>query len=102
LQRETELLPVAYYHIVFTLPDELNQIAEQYPKKLYDALFYAAWNTIKTLSKDRKYLGAKTGMTAVLHTWGQQLWLHPHLHCIVPGGGITERGKWKHAKHKDK
>jgi hypothetical protein len=102
LQREAELLPVAYYHIVFTLPHELNKIAKCHPKELYNALFYAAWNTIKTLSKDPKYIGAKTGMTAVLHTWGQQLWLHPHLHCIVPGGGITKQGKWKNAKNKDK
>jgi hypothetical protein len=102
LQREAELLPVAYYHIVFTLPHALNEIAEQHPKKLYNALFSAGWNTLKTLSKDPKYLGAKTGMVAVLHTWGQQLWLHPHLHCIVPGGGITKQGKWKHAKNKDR
>ena len=102
LQREAELLPVAYYHIVFTLPHELNEIAKCHPKELYNALFYAAWNTIKTLSKDPKHIGAKTGMTAVLHTWGQQLWLHPHLHCIVPGGGITQQGKWKNVKYKDK
>lgn len=102
MQREAELLPVAYYHIVFTLPHELNKIAEQHPKEVYNALFHAGWNTIKTLSKDPKYLGAKTGMVAVLHTWGQQLWLHPHLHCIVPGGGITQQGKWKNVKYKDK
>ena len=102
MQREAELLPVAYYHIVFTLPHELNQIAKQYPKQLYNALFYAGWNTIKTLSQDNKYMGAKTGMVAILHTWGQKLWLHPHLHCVVPGGGITSEGKWKNARHKDK
>jgi hypothetical protein len=102
MQRESELLPVAYYHIVFTLPHELNDIAKQNPREVYNALFCAAWNTINTLSKDTKYLGAKTGMVAVLHTWGQKLWLHPHLHCIVPGGGITPAGKWKHARHMDK
>lgn len=58
-------------------------------------MFYASWQTIKVLSSDAKYLGAQTGMVAVLHTWGQQLWLHPHLHCIVPGGGITKGNKWK-------
>ena len=102
MQREAELLPVPYYHIVFTLPGELNELVKQYPREVYNALFSACWDTIKTLAKDRKYLGAKTGMTAVLHTWGQKLWLHPHLHCIVPGGGITEQGRWKHARYKDK
>ena len=102
LQREAELLPVAYYHIVFTLPHELNQIARQHPREVYNALFYAGWNTIKTLSKDHKYIGAKTGMVAIMHTWGQRLWLHPHLHCIVPGGGITKEGKWKNARYKGK
>ena len=102
MQREAELLPVAYYHIVFTLPHELNEIAKQYPNEVYNALFYAGWNTIKTLSKDKKYMGAKTGMVAILHTWGQKLWLHPHLHCVVPGGGITKERKWKNARYKDK
>ena len=98
IQRESELLPVPYFHTVFTLPQELRPLAEKYPKEVYNALFYAGWNTIKLLSKDPKHLGAKTGMVAVLHTWGQQLWLHPHLHCIVPGGGINLQGKWKSAK----
>lgn len=102
LQRKAELLPVAYYHIVFTLPHELSEIAKQYPNEVYNALFHAGWNTIKALSQDRKYIGAKTGMVAILHTWGQKLWLHPHLHCVVPGGGITREGKWKNARHKDK
>lgn len=102
IQRESELLPVAYYHIVFTLPHELNVLAEKYPKQVYNALFYAGWNTIKTLANDPNYIGAKTGMVAVLHTWGQKLWLHPHLHCIVPGGGLTKYGKWKNSKYKDK
>ena len=102
IQREAELLPVAYYHIVFTLPHELNKLAVLHPKKVYNALFFASWQSIKVLSKDPKFIGAKTGMTAVLHTWGQKLWLHPHLHCIVPGGGITPAGKWKHARHKGK
>ncbi|MFC1733809.1 IS91 family transposase [candidate division KSB1 bacterium] len=102
MQREAELLPVAYYHIVFTLPHELNEIAKQYPKQVYNALFDAGWNTIKTLSKDKKYMGVKTGMVAILHTWGQKLWLHPHLHCVVPGGGITRKEKWKNARYKDK
>lgn len=72
------------------------------PKEVYDSLFEASWQTIKTFSLDAKHLGAQTGMTAVLHTWGQQLWLHPHLHCIVPGGGITPNGNWKTSKSKGK
>ncbi|MCP4121244.1 MAG: transposase, partial [Bacteroidetes bacterium] len=98
LQREAELLPVPYYHIVFTLPHDLNELAIQYPKQVYDALFTAAWQTIKTFASDPDYIGAKTSMTAILHTWGQGLWLHPHLHCIVPGGGLLATGKWKSAR----
>lgn len=102
MQRESELLPVSYYHIVFTLPQELNALTESHPKEVYNALFHAGWNTIRGFAQDPKFLGAKTGMVAILHTWGQKLWLHPHLHCIVPGGGITPAGKWKHAVYKNK
>lgn len=102
LAREAELLPVAYYHIVFTLPSELNELALQHPKAVYDSLFEASWHTIKTFSSDKKHLGAQSGMTAVLHTWGQQLWLHPHLHCIVPGGGISSDCTWKTSKSNGK
>jgi hypothetical protein len=70
---------------------------------VYTALFQASWQTIQTFAADPKHLGAKTGMTAVLHTWGQTLSLHPHLHCIVPGGGINNKGEWvlpkKSSKH---
>lgn len=102
IQREAELLPVPYFHVVFTIPHELNELTRKHPSVVYNALFKAAWQTIKTLSADPKYLGAKTGMTAVLHTWGQQLWLHPHLHCIIPAGGITPQGKWKNTRLKGK
>ena len=102
MHRERELLPVPYYHIVFTLPAAINPLALEHPKEVYNTLFHAAWNTIQTFASDHKYLGAKTGMTAVLHTWGQQLWLHPHLHCIIPGGGITPAGQWKNARYGDK
>jgi len=102
MQREAELLEVAYYHIVFTLPSELNQIAIKEPEKVYNALFNAGWQTIKTLAEDQRFLGAKPGMVAVLHTWGQKLWLHPHIHCIVPAGGITKAGNWKNARYKSK
>jgi hypothetical protein len=73
-----------------------------YAKEVYGALFKASWLTIQSFAQDSKYLGAKPAMTAILHTWGQQLWLHPHLHCIVPGGGVTKEGNWKPNKYKDK
>jgi hypothetical protein len=101
-KRESELLPVPYFHVVFTLPSELNPLALQHPKVVYDTLFSAAWQTIKIFSKDPKHLGAEAGMVAVLHTWGQQLSLHPHLHCIVPGGGVDKVGNWKKAKTEGK
>lgn len=102
LDRENELLPVPYYHIVFTLPHHLNTLSLQYPKQVYNTLFRSAWGTIKRFGSDPQYLGAKTAMTAILHTWGQQLSLHPHLHCIVPAGGISEKGQWKFVQQKDK
>jgi hypothetical protein len=93
---------VAYYHIVFTLPGAFNGLLPFHAKAVYPSLFAASWSTVQSFATDNKYLGAKTGMISILHTWGQQLWLHPHVHCIVPGGGITLVGKWKMAKHKDK
>lgn len=102
MQRESELLPVAYFHIVFTLPHEFNVLIKEHAKEVYNTLFQAAWQTMQKFAQDKKYLGASIGMTAVLHTWGQQLWLHPHLHCIVPAGGITAQGNWKQTKGKGK
>lgn len=96
--REKELLPIAYFHVVFTLPSELNGFCMQYPKIMYASLFDAVWDTINTFAKDERHLGAVTGMISILHTWGQQLTLHPHLHCIIPAGGLTNNGKWKHCK----
>lgn len=102
IARESELLPVPYYHLVFTLPHAFNELLAQDAKAVYSALFTASWSTIQTFSADHKYLGAKPGMISILHTWGQQLWLHPHLHCIVTEGGITGSGKWKHSRYKGK
>jgi hypothetical protein len=90
--RMAELLPVPYFHVVFTLPSELNQACMYAPKVLYDALFTAAWQTLHSFGKEK---GVQMGMIALLHTWGQNLSLHPHLHCIVPGGGVDEHGNWK-------
>lgn len=100
--RERELLPVSYFHVVFTLPSELNQLAMHQPKAVYDSLFAAAWSTLNSFGHDPKHLGAQTGMVCILHTWGQQLTLHPHLHCIVPGGGLSKKGRWKQARSKGK
>ena len=99
--RTKELLPVPYFHVVFTLPDHLNSIALSHPKILYKILFDAVWETLSAFGNNPKHLGAKMGMIAVLHTWGQNLSLHPHLHCIVPKGGITKAGYWKQGTTKD-
>lgn len=101
-KREAELLPAPYFHVVFTLPDTLNQTALHSPLAVYSSLFEAAWETVHCFGQDYKHLEAKTGMIAILHTWGQTMALHPHLHCIVPGGGLTCSGKWKTAKSKGK
>ena len=93
--QEQKLLKVPYFHLVFTLPHELNPLCLQHPRTMYSLLFRTAWQSVNAFANDPKYLGAKTGMTAVLHTWGQQLSLHPHVHAIVPGGGLTRSGKWK-------
>lgn len=100
--REAELLPVPYFHVVFTLPNELNSLALHEPRALYDALFAATWQTLAVFAKDEKHLNAQAGMIAVLHTWGQNLSLHPHLHCIVPGGGVDAKGQWRKARSKGK
>ena len=97
--RESELLQVPYYHIVFTIPDILNPIVLVNKRQLYGILFKAASETLLTLGRDPNRLGAEIGIIAVLHTWGQTLTEHPHLHCIVPGGGLTPDCKrWKYSK----
>jgi len=88
----TKLLPVGYFHVVFTLPQELNPIIYQNQKLLYSILIKSASDTIVELARDPKFLGAQTGVTSVLHTWGQNLAFHPHVHCIVPGGGLSNDG----------
>ncbi len=96
--RDTELLPVPYFHVVFTLPDTLNQLCLYKPAVIYNLLFTTAWSVLNSFGNDHKWVGAQTGMISILHTWGQTMTLHPHLHCIVPGGGLTKTGLWKHAK----
>lgn len=93
--RMAELLPVTYFHVVFTLPEGLNALIMSNQERLYPLLFRTAWETLRRLSLDEKHLGAEPGMLAVLHTWGQQLAYHPHLHCVVPGGGLRPKtGEW--------
>ena len=87
--RQAELLPVPYFHVVFTLPAQLAEIAFQNKAVVYDILMRTAAETLRTIAADPKHLGAEIGLIAVLHTWGQNLHHHPHVHCIVPGGGIS-------------
>jgi hypothetical protein len=91
--RAADLLPVAYFHVVFTLPAPVAAIAFQNKAIVYALLFEAAAETLKTIAADHKHLGAEIGTTMVLHTWGQTLMHHPHVHCIVPGGGLSTDGK---------
>ena len=92
-EREAELLPVPYFHVVFTLPAPIADIAYQNKAVIYDLLFKAAADTTLTIAADPKHLGARIGITAVLHTWGSAMTHHPHLHMIVPGGGLSLDGK---------
>jgi len=97
--RQAELLPVEYYHVVFTLPAPISDIAYQNKSVIYTLLFQAAAETLLTIARDPKHLGARIGMTMVLHTWGSALTHHPHVHCIVPGGGLAVNGQqWRACK----
>jgi hypothetical protein len=91
--REAELLPVPYFHVVFTLPAPISDIAYQNKAAIYGILFKATAETLITIAADPEHLGARIGLTAVLHTWGSALTHHPHLHCIVPGGGLSPDGE---------
>jgi hypothetical protein len=92
-ERKADLLPVGYFHVVFTLPTEIADIAWQNKAVVYDLLFRAASETMMTIAADPKHLGARIGITAVLHTWGSAMTHHPHVHMIVPGGGIALDGE---------
>ncbi len=91
--READLLPIPYFHVVFTLPHELNSLIQGNPTLLYTLLFHAAAETLKAFGRDPKHLGAELGIVMVLHTWGQNLGQHIHVHCIVTGGGLTRDGE---------
>ncbi len=98
LAREEELLPVTYFHVVFTLPHELNDLCRYNAEAMYDLLFSSAKQTLQQFGDDKQWLGAQLGITMVLHTWGQNLSLHPHIHCIVPNGGLRKDGTWQYPK----
>ena len=94
-ERQAELLEVEYFHVVFTLPEPIAALAYQNKKLLYDMLFHASAQTLRTIAADPEHLGAEIGFLSILHTWGQNLLHHPHVHCVVPGGGIAADGsRW--------
>jgi len=97
-QRMGELLPVKYFHVVLTLPSQLRPLAAFNQRHIYKAMFDAAACTLLRLAKDPKYIGSTPAITAVLHTWGQQLEYHPHIHAIVSGGGADEHFNWVDCK----
>lgn len=102
-KRMKELIPVGYYHLVFTIPHELNPLCLANKKIMYGILFKAVSQTMLELSKDTKHLGADTGLITVLHTWGQNMMEHPHLHCIMPAGGLSfDKQHWVHPHKKNK
>ena len=98
--QKSNLLDVGYFHVVFTIPDTLNSMVFQNQKAVYTILFKTVAETLDELASDKKYLGAKIGFSSILHTWGQNLMHHPHIHCIVPGGGLSSIGKWVNIRKK--
>ncbi len=92
--RVDDLLPIEYFHVVFTIPSELNLLVSNNQKVLYDLLFRSSSETLTELANDPKHIGAKIGVIGILHTWGQNLMDHPHIHCVVTGGGMSPDGSW--------
>lgn len=92
-EREADLLPVPYFHVVFTVPAEIAAIAYHSKKQVYGLLFEAVAETLKTIAADPRHLGGELGFIAILHTWGQTLTHHPHIHCLVPGGAVSADGQ---------
>ncbi len=97
-RQRAQVLPVTYHHVVFTLPHELNGWVEVHPEVIYRSLFHSVWATLKAFGEDPRRLNGQLGMTAVLHTWGQNLMRHVHLHCLIPGGALTQQNHWNPAK----
>ena len=100
-QRQAELLPVDYFHVVFTLPEAVADIAFYNKSAVYDILFQTTAKTLLTIARDPKRMSVELGFFAVLHSWGQNLHFHPHLHCVVPGGGLTaNRDRWRNGRRR--
>ncbi len=102
LNRQADLLPVKYFHVVFTVPNKLDTLFLNNQVTMYNLLFTMVWEVLKDFGQTRKWIGGKIGASAILHTWGQNLQYHPHLHLIVPGGALMENGAWSHSKSKGK
>lgn len=98
-QRTEEMLPVPYFHITITIPESLRTMFRSNQKDLYNIFMKASAEAILELARDPQHIGGLVGILMVLHTWSQQLWYHPHLHCLVPGGGVTANGDWQPAKN---
>lgn len=99
-KRQAELLPIPYFHVVFTLPDTLQEMVWRHQKLMYAALFKATASALLSLSADPRYVGGNIGCLSVLHTWTRQLGRHAHIHCLVTGGGLTTDGHWQNARKK--
>jgi len=102
IAREADLLEVMYFHVVFTVPDKLNSLFLNNQTQMYNLLFATSWEVLGEFGKDKKWIGGKMGATAILHTSGQRLNYHPHIHMIVPSGALMDNGKWKHARSQGK
>jgi len=102
MNREADLLPVKYFHVVFTVPDKLNTLFINNQVKMYNLLFAVVWDVLKDFGQNRKWIGGKIGATAILHTWGQNLQYHPHLHLIIPGGALMPDNTWSPSKSNGK
>lgn len=98
LAREADLLPVKYFHVVFTVPDKLNKLFLNNQSQMYSLLFQTAWSVLKDFGDDPKWIGGQVGATGILHTCGQNLRFHPHVHFVVPAGALTRSGEWKHSR----
>jgi hypothetical protein len=102
LAREADLLPVRYFHVVFTVPDKLNTLFMNNQAPMYNLLFRTAWDVLADFGRDKKWIGGKIGATAILHSWGQNLHYHPHVHFIVPAGALMANGNWQHSRSRGK
>lgn len=102
LAREADLLPVRYFHVVFTVPDKLNRLFMNNQVPMYNLLFRTAWDVLSGFGRDQKWIGGKIGATAILHSWGQNLQYHPHVHFIVPAGALMTGGRWRNSRSRGK